>query len=290
LDTLRRGRQLPGRLEPLGRLLRHPLGDHVVERRQPRIDGRRLRHRRHHVPGDLLLQAVGGIGPRARQALVEHAGQGVHVDARVDLAALEPLRRHVCQRAQRAARRRHPRLARRTRQAEVDQVHEVALGDQDVRRLHITVDQVRLVRGVECTGHLLDDRHHERRVERLVALAQHRAEVAAVDQPHVQVQPPVDLPESVDGHDVRIVHAGGGLRLAAEALLEGDVLGEMGRQHLHRDDAVCPGVEGLVDLAHPAPADQLLQLVVPEWSRFHRSTPQRPIGVSTEPTACLPVR
>ena len=57
---------------------------------------------------------------------------------------------------------------------------------------------------------------------------------------------------------------GRGLRFASEAL------------HLERDDAV----GGPVDLAHPAPADQLLQPIVPEWCRIHRTVNAMP-GQST---------
>ena len=69
---------------------------------------------------------------------------------------------------------------------------------------------------------------------------------------------------------MRVVEPGRGLRLAPEPLLKRLVLGHVGRQHLERDDAVGLGVVGPIDLAHPAPADQLLQLIVPEWCRIHR--------------------
>ena len=57
---------------------------------------------------------------------------------------------------------------------------------------------------------------------------------------------------------MRVVEPGRGLRFAAEPLLECRVLGQMVRQHLERDDAIGLGVVGPVDLAHTAPADQLL--------------------------------
>ena len=58
-------------------------------------------------------------------------------------------------------------------------------------------------------------------------------------------------------------------RDAAEALLEGGVLGEVMRQDLQRHDPVVLGVVGPVDLAHAAATYQLLQLIVPEWFRVH---------------------
>ncbi len=136
-----------------------------------------------------------------------------------------------------------------------------------------------LVRGVQCVGDLLDDRDGERRAERLLGLGEHRAQIAALDQPHVQIQPAVDLTEPVDRHHVRVVDARGGLRLAAEPRLERLVDGHVVRQHLERDDPVGLGVVGLVDLTHPALADQLLELIVPEWCRIHRLSPRlRPVG------------
>ena len=91
--------------------------------------------------GDLLLEAVHRIRPRTCEAFVQHACQRVDVRAWVDVTALESLGRHVGHRAQRAARGRQPLLAGRARQAEVDQVREVVLGDQDVRRFDVAVDQ-----------------------------------------------------------------------------------------------------------------------------------------------------
>jgi hypothetical protein len=117
---------------------------------------------------------------------------------------------------------------------------------------------------------LLDHVDRERRSERLVTVLQHGPEVAALDQPHVQVEQAIDLPVAVDRHHMRVVEPGRGLRFAPEPLLEGGVLGEMEWKHLERDNPVGFGVVGPVDLAHTAPADQLLQLIVPEWCRIHR--------------------
>ena len=110
--------------------------------------------------------------------------------------ALEPLRRHVRQRAQRVARRGQALLAGRAGQAEVDQVHEVPVGDQDVRRLDVPVDQARFVSGIQRRRDLLDHLDRERRHQRLVRVLEHGPEVAALDQPHVQIEPAIDLADS----------------------------------------------------------------------------------------------
>ena len=69
---------------------------------------------------------------------------------------------------------------------------------------------------------------------------------------------------------MRLVQPGRGLRFTPKPRLEGLVVGEIRRQHLQRDDSVGLGVVGPLDLAHSTAADQLVQLIVPEWCRIHR--------------------
>ena len=76
--------QLTRRLEPLGRLLGHALGDHLVERRQPRVDRRRPRHRLTPCGRRSAARGCPRDTAAARQALVEHARQRVDVRARID--------------------------------------------------------------------------------------------------------------------------------------------------------------------------------------------------------------
>ena len=238
--------------------------------RQSRVDGRRPRNRLRHVTGDLLLETFRRIRPHAGQAFVEHACQRVDVRRRIDRLALESLGGHVGHRAQRAARRRQPHLACGAGQAEVDQIHEVAIGDQNVRRLDVAVDQTRSVRVIQCRRDLFGHLHAEFRIEWPVAVGENRAQVAALDQAHIQIEPVVDLAESVDRHHMRIVEPGRGLRLPPEPRLKGLVGRHVRGQHLDRHDPVGLGVVGPIDLAHPAAPDQLLQLIVPEWCRVHR--------------------
>ena len=65
--------------------------------------------------------------------------------------------------------------------------------------------------------------------------------------------------EDVD--DVRMVEVGGRLRLAAEALDEVGVDGELGEEHLDRHLAVEQAVVAQEDVGHAAAADALEQLV-----------------------------
>ena len=68
-------------------------------------------------------------------------------------------------------------------------------------------------------------------------------------------------PRVVDAHDVRLVQARGGLRLAAEPVHEARVARELGQQHLDRDRAAQHRVEAAEHLGHAAGADARLDLV-----------------------------
>jgi hypothetical protein len=122
-------------------------------------------------------------------------------------------------------RRGHTFVTGRAGQPEVDQVHEVVFGDQDVRRLDVPVDQARFVSGIQRRRDLLHHVHRKRRTGRLVTLLEDGAEVAALDQPHVQIEPAIDFAEAVDRHHMRLVEPGRGLRFTPEALLERAVVG-----------------------------------------------------------------
>ena len=101
--------------------------------------------------------------------------------------------------------------------AEVDQVGEVVLSDQDVGGLDVAVHQPDPVRGVQRRGDLLDDPDGAAGAR---SIGDDSLQVATFDQPHVHVQAAVDLTEVVDRHDVRLVESRGGVGLAAESLVE----------------------------------------------------------------------
>ena len=120
---------------------------------------------------DDACRTVAVEGPLPGDELVEHEPEREDVAARVGLLPFELLRRHVLQRAEdragagrRAADRRHVRrqLRRGLGQAEVEEL-DAALGDEDVRRLQIPVDDAVAVRGVEGIEDL--PREHQRFIE-----------------------------------------------------------------------------------------------------------------------------
>jgi hypothetical protein len=89
-----------------------------------------------------------------------------------------------------------------------------------------------------------------------------RAQVLAFEQLHHQIGEAVVLLADVeDDGDVGVLECGGDLRLPFEPGQAPLGDGDLRRQHLHRDRAAQPLVDGPPDLAHAAPPDQGLQAV-----------------------------
>ena len=133
------------------------------------------------------------------------------------------------------------------------------------------------VRGVQARGGLA---HEMARLRHAVPapVEQLLGQAAAAEQLHHQVGPRVLLAHVEHGDHVRVHHAGGGAGLTGEALPRGDP-GDLRREDLHRHGAVGPQVPAPPDLAHPAPADQLLQLVTTaERGRHHSRTSPWPLA------------
>ena len=140
------------------------------------------------------------------------------------------------------------------RDAEVEDLHVPVGGQEDVLGLEIAVRDAAGVRGGEAAGDLPGQVQRPPEAE--------RAGVERVPQR----LPAEELGDQVghgplgadveDGEDVGMIERRGGARLhfeSAKAVRVGD---ELARQHLHRDVASQPRVVALVDLAHPAGAQQ----------------------------------
>ena len=148
------------------------------------------------------------------------------------------------------------------RDAEVDEVGEVQLGDQDVRRLHITVDQACLMRGVQRCGDLFDDRHRARRLQRPVL--EECLQIATLDEPHVDIEPSVDFAEPVDGDDVGFIQSRSDVCFTLKTLLEHRVRRQLRRKEFQRHFPIRQCVEGTENLAHAALAEHLQQPIAAE--------------------------
>ena len=256
------------------RVLGHPVRDDVVERHgqvRPLLRGpRRLPHevRVHHRRQALRLER-----PVPEQALHEHAGQGVDVDALVPVVAGEPLGGHVARAAHAERRAADGGAVERAGDAEVGEVRDPALGllgpdEQHVGRLHVAVHERLGVRGVERVGHLGDHVHGARGGQR--AALDEVGEVAAVDEAHVDEELAVDLAVVVDRDDVRVGELRRQRRLALEPAAVLLVGGQLPQEALQRDEPLTARVVGAVDLAHATAPDQGVEPVGPEDLRLHR--------------------
>ena len=151
-----------GRVAPVG-LLGERLRQHLLE---PRQDGRRL------LQLGVERRRVGAAPERrlAREALVEHAAERVHIGAAVDLLAADLLGGDVIGGAERLGRaERERRVVEVAAETEVGQVDVPALVEQHVRRLDVAVDEAARVGGVQGARDLLEHADGPRRLERPVA-------------------------------------------------------------------------------------------------------------------------
>ena len=166
------GRSEPGRhitrgRRALGRVLRHREGQDVVD--LGRQVGTLLRQRRRRgldVRPQHAHLDVARVGSMPGQALEEQTPERVHIGALVDGIALDLFRRDVVDRSDELARLREP--AHRhgpLRQAEVRHVGVVVGREQDVRRLHVAMDEPSRVGGIEGARDLVDDRRRAQGLE-----------------------------------------------------------------------------------------------------------------------------
>ena len=130
-----------------------------------------------------------------------------------------------------------------------------ALGDEDVCRLDVAVNDALGVGGVECVGNL--DSNGEQRLQIHWAVADQVLQSVAVQKLHGDERLPVLFANIVDSADVGMVQGRRRLGLALEAGQSLRIAGYLVGQKLEGDEAMQPRVFGLVDHAH-APAAQPL--------------------------------
>ena len=144
--------------------------------------------------------------------------------------------------------------------AEVGDLHLALVGDQHVARLHVAVDHPVLVGVAERRSHVGPDvggplgRQRPGRLE-------DGGQGTAVDELHDDEVGAGVLAPVEDRDDVGVGEVGGGLGLPAEPLDEGAVDRQLGEQDLEGDRTVEQAIVGAVDLGHPAPGDQMIELV-----------------------------
>ena len=263
----------------LARVLRHEVEQQPLERLGR---GRRqLAHRRRGLL-EVLEEERGDVGrverQDPRQHLVEQDAERVEVarGARVDRR--DALGRHVLRRAEHLAGAREPRVLRRARDAEVEQLGEVgpvgASREEDVLGLEVAVHDAEVVGARERARDL--DHDGQRAAERHGPFADGVRERGALEQLHHEVRGAVlalALVEDLD--DVGVREPLGRLRLAAEALAHDAVLAERRVEDLHRARPVDQLVARPVDGGHAPLAEHVLDEVAPRERRAHVLIEQR---------------
>ncbi len=210
-------------------------------------------------------------GSRPRRQLVEDDADRVEIAAVIELGAAGLLGRHVLGRAadEAGAGERGALVVGAVDDlgdAEVEHLDEVGLVapllHHDVLGLEIAVDDAGAVRVGERREHLGDDAHHAGLGQRPLA-GEHGVQVLALHVLHGDVHGAVfGLAEVEHADGVGVVQAAGGLGLALEAG-DGALVAEEGlAQHLEHDRLVEVDLDGLVDLAHAALAEHLLDAVL----------------------------
>jgi hypothetical protein len=132
-------------------------------------------------------------------------------------------------------------------------------GDLDVCRLEIAVDDAFLVRRIECVGKLMGDRQGlTKRYRPASHPIGHRF---TVDQFKDQRAYAVDVFDTVDGANVRMVERRQQVRFALEAAQPIGIVSEEVWQDLYRDVALESCVPSSIHFAHSADAEQRQHLV-----------------------------
>ena len=155
-------------------------------------------------------------------------------------------------------------------QAEVEQLYDAALVDEDVGGLDVAMHDALLVCGVEGVGNLNGEVDHFNGrqtaaggtlLQRFAAKHLHRDEGVAFEL--------VDL---IDGTDVRVIQRGCGLRFALELPDRGRVGCKVVGDELERDGPSKTRIVGFVDDPHPSGAQKLDHVIPRNCPANHACT------------------
>ena len=273
LDLAELAADLVGRLISLLAVLLHAAQD---DRAQP---GGRLRVQVLRIGRQLGLVLEGQGEGRVRgerQApgdhLEEDDAEGIDVRAAVGLQALDLLGRHVFGSADDAPLGRDPAGPDGPGDPEVEDLGVPLLVDHDVARLEVAVDDARVVGFAQAAADLLGDGHDRGDVEP-PRTADEALEILPGDVLEGDVVETLVFAQMVHLADVAVGDAVGQLDLVDEALERPRVLGDVGADELDGHFLARLRVEGPVDAAHAAPAQELDDLVALPEDRTGREMP-----------------
>ena len=136
----------------------------------------------------------------------------------------------------------------------------------DVVGLEIAVNDPVRVRGADAVEDLIEPFRHDCRRHRVVPI-ERRTQREAVEPLHDEIRAfTLERSDVVHGDDVRMIQLRGGARFAPEAAQRRLMAERAAEQHLDRHRSIEPQVARLVDRAHPAFPNQLIQPVCRRWS------------------------
>src|SRR5580700_12249612 len=145
-------------------------------------------------------------------------------------------------------------------QAEIENFYRAALGDENICRLDIAMDDAFGVRSIERVGDL--NAYIYDLIERHRAAGDAMLERLAVEILHGDEPLAIAFIDFVDGADIRMIQRRSGLRFAFKTRQRLRIFGYFVGQKFQRDEAVQLGVLGFVDDAHAAAAQFLDDAVV----------------------------
>ena len=163
------------------------------------------------------------------------------------------------------------RQRQRFRQAEVEHLGLTAVGDHDVGRLDVAMDDARGMRRREPAGDLLRELEHA--IDRHAAARDQLVERAAAHQLHDEEVDPVRVIHFVDRDDVRVIERGCGARLLEKPIAPIAIARRARGDDLDGHDASQTRVDGAVDDTHAALPDQVFNPVMREGRTNHGPHP-----------------
>jgi hypothetical protein len=269
--------------------VRRRLGQRRHDRRQGRVEGRRVDEAPRRVEGqrgrEHRLEDRQRRGQRRRRRrgdqrrhrigeptqpgdrLVQHDAEGVDVDPAVDVLAAGLLGRHVAGRAESRAAGGQPDAIGQLGDAEVEDLDPASGGEQEIGRLEVAMDHPGRVHRRHRRERVPHQRHRARWCQR--PTREHRRQRLAVDPLHDHVRAAIGDDAGGEGRDDAVVTDPiGGARLVDEAL--GGRRIEVGGQDLDRDLGADRRLHAQVDHPHAALAEAVDEAIAGELGAEQR--------------------
>jgi hypothetical protein len=227
-------------------------------------DRARLGRRRRALHLEERFAVVRAKRQLAGEHLEEEDAHRVKIGLRSGVLATRLLRRHVLRRSEHGALGREPRVARETRETEVEDLHEVfaaaADGEKDVVALQVAMHDAEVVGAREGGAHLLEnvDAARERHRAARELGRERRADQVFHDEIQLAV---LGFADVVDVDDVRVIDAVGRARFAKHPRSKVRLATQVGANEFEGDDALDEHVPRPVHDPHSAFAEPRLETV-----------------------------